>query len=515
MPDHGHRQSQPAYQRHQSQQGDDRDRPGQVLPDHRVGPPTEAERHRDTIQFFTGEDYVAGLQGDIGAGHPHRHPEVGGGDRRSVVDAVTDHGNRPVAVAQFGHDLELLIREQTGVELVDSGLGGNRAHHFQGITADYHRMDPESAELAHRVGRAGADAIRQSHHPYRTTAITADHQGRVAGRLQVGKIIFRDCRSIHPVGHVLADPDAFASDIGGDAPARVGLETERRLQREPAIGHLHHHRPGERVLGVLLDRRGQTEHRVLRITAKGTDRDHDRPADGQRAGLVEGHDLDGAGCLQAITALEHDAAAGPAGDGRQNRRRDRNHHRAGRRDHENRHRTVDGLAPFEIKPQAGDEQHEDRHPDHHHGIDRTDPLGHALGARARFFRLFDHPHDLRQRAVSGACGGLHPQDAELIQSRGVDRDADELVHRDRLAGHRGFVHRRLPGHDRTIHRNPISRPHYDHVAGREIFNRNFDRLLLARHPGHLRAQFHQRLNRPPGPGHGVVFKGGAEREQKH
>ena len=266
---------------------------------------------------------------------------------------------------------------------------------------------------------------------------------------------------------------------------------------------------------MLLDRRGQTEHRVLRITAKGTDRDHDRPADGQRAGLVEGHDLDGAGCLQAITALEHDAAAGPAGDGRQNRRRDRNHHRAGRRDHENRHRTVDGLAPFEIKPQAGDEQHEDRHPDHHHGIDRTDPLGHALGARARFFRLFDHPHDLRQRAVSSAGGGLDPQDAELIQSRGVDRVADEFVHRDRLAGHRGFVHRRLPGHDRTIHRNPISRPHYDHVAGREIFNRNFDRLLLARHPGHLRAQFHQRLNRPPGPGHGVVFKGGAEREQKH
>ena len=80
-----------------------------------------------------------------------------------------------MAVAQFGHDLELLIREQTGVELVDSGLGGNRAHHFQGITADYHRMDPESAELAHRVGRAGADAIRQSHHPYRAAAITADH----------------------------------------------------------------------------------------------------------------------------------------------------------------------------------------------------------------------------------------------------------------------------------------------------------------------------------------------------
>ena len=105
MPDHGHRQRQPSAQRYQQQQGDHGDRPGQVLPYDRIGPPTEVESHRDPIQFLAGEDHISGFQGDIGAGHAHRHPEVGGRDRRGVVDAVTDHRHRPMAIAQLRHNL--------------------------------------------------------------------------------------------------------------------------------------------------------------------------------------------------------------------------------------------------------------------------------------------------------------------------------------------------------------------------------------------------------------------------
>ena len=71
-------------------------------------------------------DQVRRLLGRVGAGM-HRQPDVGLSQRGSIVGAVAGHRDQPPLRLLLADQPELFFGLRLGHEVVDSGLGGNRA----------------------------------------------------------------------------------------------------------------------------------------------------------------------------------------------------------------------------------------------------------------------------------------------------------------------------------------------------------------------------------------------------
>ena len=80
-----------------------------ALPGDPTGPLGDRHRLGQPVQPVDGEHHVGGLGRGGGASRPHRHADVGRGQRRGVVDAVADH-YRDRAAALDADGLHLLRR---------------------------------------------------------------------------------------------------------------------------------------------------------------------------------------------------------------------------------------------------------------------------------------------------------------------------------------------------------------------------------------------------------------------
>ena len=91
--------------------------PEEVALDRAQRPAGEADRVRRRAQVARDEGDVAGFDRNVGAG-ADRDPEVGLGERRSVVDAVADHGDDLAGLLQPAHLGHLVL----GVHLREHAL---------------------------------------------------------------------------------------------------------------------------------------------------------------------------------------------------------------------------------------------------------------------------------------------------------------------------------------------------------------------------------------------------------
>src|SRR5207302_10924794 len=98
------------------------------------------------------------------------------------------------------------------------------------------------------------------------------------------------------------------------------------------------------MLGTQLGARDQPHRLVLTDVRAGHVIDDLRPADGERPGLVEGDQVDRAGALERLRALDEDAARRTASRADQDRGRRREPERAGAGDDEDRDERGDGVA---------------------------------------------------------------------------------------------------------------------------------------------------------------------------
>ena len=78
----------------------------------RDGRAAQAERVGNLGQLVGHQRDVGGLERGIGAGDAHRDADVGGRQRRRVVDAVAHHRQRAVARAELFDCRELVFRQQ-------------------------------------------------------------------------------------------------------------------------------------------------------------------------------------------------------------------------------------------------------------------------------------------------------------------------------------------------------------------------------------------------------------------
>ena len=88
------------------------------------------------------------------------------------------------------------------------------------------------------------------------------------------------------------------------------------------------------------------------------------------------------------------------------------------------------------------------------------------------------------------------QSAGLIDRSGEDGIADVLRDRHRLAGDRCLIDGAAAFDDHAVERDALARPHDEHVADDEFLHRQQHGFAIAPRERFLRAQFHQRFDRP-------------------
>src|SRR5690606_40232697 len=87
--------------------------------------------------------------------------DVGLGQCRCVVDAVTDHGHDPALALELGDLLTLVLGPDLGEDLVDAELAGHGAGDRFGVAGDHHHVRAELVEGVDGLAGFGPDLVVQ------------------------------------------------------------------------------------------------------------------------------------------------------------------------------------------------------------------------------------------------------------------------------------------------------------------------------------------------------------------
>ncbi|OPZ11896.1 MAG: hypothetical protein BWZ10_02146 [candidate division BRC1 bacterium ADurb.BinA364] len=271
------------------------------------------------------DDHVGRFHGDIRADAAHRHADVGGGQRRRVVDAVAQHEDLAAFALKPLNRRDFVRRQQIGQRFLDAGL----ARHSlggAGIVAGQHRhaLDSGFAQSGDGAAGLGADGVLGGDRADRSAALRHDNHSQslaIEGFQNGGRAGRKfDLLAFEPFS--AARQDAFASDARLDSKAGMRHEILGgivRFERKISRSRLFDDQLPQQMLGSLFGRRRNSQKVVLmharagsaarfRRLAKRRDMYDSRLAERQRAGFIE-HDAIGlADGLQPGAALDQDAA---------------------------------------------------------------------------------------------------------------------------------------------------------------------------------------------------------------
>src|SRR5690606_3670139 len=139
--------------------------------------PRQRDRPGQLEQGVLHQRDVGRLNGYAGAGRTHRHADVRSGQCRRVVHAVTHHRHCVTLPLQVGHGVQLVLRQETGADLVDAHLGADGPGHRLDVAGEHdHLLDARPVQLpdhlpgivTHLVGDSDhADHPSVTRHPPR------------------------------------------------------------------------------------------------------------------------------------------------------------------------------------------------------------------------------------------------------------------------------------------------------------------------------------------------------------
>ena len=204
------------------------------------------------------------------------------------------------------------------------------------------------------------------------------------------------------------------------------VDVLRHRQGQPASGGAGDDRAGQHVPGYLVQAGGQAQYLVRVHPLTGGDHvGQDRVPPGQRAGLVEQHDLTAGQPFQGATALDdHPGLRGPAQAGH-DRDRGGQQQRARCRDHQH------GDGPHCVPAQRPARPREDER-ERHEG-DR-EPVGGANERSRGSLGLLDQAHHPGVGGLGGHCRGDQVDRLARVDHTASDIVAGEPLDRQRLPG---------------------------------------------------------------------------------
>ena len=121
---------------------------------HRAVSQTKGERHAG--EFVGHQRHVGRLERGMAARHPHGNTEVGGCERRRVVDAVSDHRDGTVALPQVLDGAHLVLGQQVGADLVDADRVRHEPRRRFVVTREHHHVPDADACATRQSSRARA-----------------------------------------------------------------------------------------------------------------------------------------------------------------------------------------------------------------------------------------------------------------------------------------------------------------------------------------------------------------------
>ena len=398
-------------------------------------------------QVAADEREVTGLDRDVGAG-AHGQAQVGLRERRGVVDAVPDHGDRPALVLQPADDVHLVARQHLGDHLLDPDLGRHRPRHGLVVAGQQDRGEPEVAQLTDGVRRRRLDRVGHHQDPA-GRAVPPDGDGGPPGGLRVGRGPLQlGGQRLRPLGEqpAAADDDGVpVDDAGHPEPLDVGEVGDRRAGPRPARRRRGPpparsgaprpppaHRPAGAPHRRPRRRAGTTSSRVIRPVVTVPVLSRTTVSTRRVFSSTSGPLMRMPSCAPAAGADHEGGRRGQpqragAGDDQDGDRRGERRRQAGAR------------ADPEAEGRDGERQH-DRHED------PGDAVGQPLHLGLAVLRLLDQPRHLGELRLRADVGGPHDQPAAGVDRGAGDRVARPHLHRYGLAGqHRGVDGRRAVG----------------------------------------------------------------------
>ncbi len=225
------------------------------------------------------------------------------------------------------------------------------------------------------------------------------------------------------------------------------------------------------MLGVLLDRSGQSERLFFRHPACYGERHHPVLPECEGTRLVEHHDVERARLLQAAPVADQQSALCSQGRGDCDDQRYRQPECVGTGDHQDRHRPLDREGGRGPDGQPDDQcerpsgERDDRQPERR-------AVGQRLGPALRGLGLFHQPHDPREHRFGTNARDDDTQGPRLIDGPADDLVADHLRDRAGLPREHRLVHAPLPVLEHPVGRDPCARADQEEVPGLECGDRH-------------------------------------------
>ena len=190
-----------------------------------------------------------------------------------------------------------------------------------------------------------------------------------------------------------------ASDAATDDRLEVDDRARSRARRASALGRRSPRRADARCRARA--DAGEVEHGPLVDAGRGDDLGHPRPAERQRAGLVEDDRVDAVGGLERLAAADQDAGLGPAAGADHDRRRRRQPHRAWAGDDQDGDERGEREREPRLRPEREpDRERRDGREQRPAGTNASaDPVGQALDRRLAALRALHQP----RRSGPGRC----------------------------------------------------------------------------------------------------------------
>ena len=106
---------------------------------------------------------------------------MGLGQRRSIVDAITGHGNNPAFRLELFHDLGLLVRQDFRLHLINIQFASNGQCSRPAVTGQHHHPKTLLVEIGYRLRGRILDGIGHTDQPSRLTVNRKQHDRLALG----------------------------------------------------------------------------------------------------------------------------------------------------------------------------------------------------------------------------------------------------------------------------------------------------------------------------------------------
>ncbi|HUM13915.1 MAG TPA: hypothetical protein VLT82_23405 [Myxococcaceae bacterium] len=448
--------------------------------------------HQD-LRIVPKEEHASALPGNFGP-TAHGDSDVCLREGRSVVDAVTHHGDAVPLGAKLSHALELLLRQDLGHDVIDAEFLADACGNRRSVPGEKYRAEPQRLQASHCLSGLGPE-----------------HVGQVQSAEKLARPGDVDLRQVWWSPGQLRQVDASCPEEGsapdpnlttvlseaGDSAARRVREALRQRGSDARVLRTGEDGSRERVLtGPLRNCRSLEQLRLLHALNRD-DGDDVRSTEGHRSSLVQHDGVDGPERLERKAAFDDGPRPRRTSDGTQDgeRRAGGDAARPGDDDHGNSGPSVSGDDECQC---CGTESEVDQ------VTGKT--VRDALDGRSILLGTLDGLEDSAERRRPAHARRLDLQDTGLVHRPREDASARELLDGERLARHAGLVDEGRPCLDEAVDWNPCAGPNEDEVPASQVVDGDLDRSSSALQGRLLRHEVEQGLDGVPSPRHRHVLE---------